>query len=183
MKDGESRSHEEHKKRVSLLREDMHKKLAYYAQKPVLTPEQLYGLVKEFFLSLLEKEYEPTYEELVQELHELDHEFLFFTKQQREDVARILEKLSRMHYSNEEMTSEQSSEVLKELGVVISDLTTHTQGGVDRVLQQGLRAAAKKDFSQAKQLYLEAHRLINKMGDEQKKQYHPELSELYQLIS
>lgn len=179
MDKGEQKRQEQHRKRIDDLRSRMHKKVEYYAQKPVVEPSQLYHLVKEFFLGLLEKDYEPTYEEIITELEELDHEFLFFTNHQRKAVRDLLTTLSQKHYSNEQLSEEQTNKLLGELKEVIGDLTTHTQGNIDHLLRSGLKAIANNNIEKAKKQYLEARALVEKMDESHKKQYLPELEELY----
>lgn len=179
MDKGEQQRLEKHKKQMQELQKQVHKKVAYYAQKPVVESSQLYHLVKEFFLGLLDKEYEPTYEELISELHELDHEFLFFSDHQRRRVADILQKLSEAHYSNAQFSEDQSKQLLTEIHEVVTDLTTHTDGSIDHVLQKGLRSLNKKDFDTVKQCYLEARGMVSKLDEQEQEKYRPELEELY----
>lgn len=176
---GDRQREQEHQKRVSDLREKMHKKVEYYAQKPVVEPTQLYHLVREFFMSLIEKDYEPTYQEIISELEELDHEFLFFTKSQRENVKKLLLDLSKSHYSNGQLSGEQTKNILSELKQVIGDLTTNSQGGIDHLLHVGLSALAKNDVVQAKDMYIQARNQVSSLDPDHQEQYRPELEELY----
>ena len=170
---------EEHQKRLEDLRKKLHKKVAYYEQKPYVSSEEFYHLAKEFFLELLGKEYEPTYEEIINELELIDHEFLSFTKQQRETVEDLLLHLSEAHYSNSNLSDEESKDLLQAFKEVVSDLTTNTDHSIDHVLHRGLLQLQKKNYSLAREEYLRARAIYDDLSEQEQEQYYPQLQKLF----
>lgn len=179
MSRGEDKKREEHRKRLQDLRQNVHKKLAYYEQKPYVSNQEFYHLTKEFFLELLEKEYEPTYEELVQELEEIDHEFLSFTDKQRRQVKDLLLRLSHSHYSNHNLDEQESQQVLQAFKRLVSDLTSETQGGIDDALHSGILALNSGDTHKAREQYRRAREIYDGLSEQEQEQYYAQLAKLF----
>lgn len=179
MDKGEKQRREDHQTRLNELREKLRKKVAYYQQKPYVSTEEFYHLAKEFFLELLGKEYEPTYEEIIDELEMIDHEFLSFTKKQRATVKQLLLKLSEAHYSNRNLSDEESREVLAAFNEVVHDLTTNTDHSIDHVLHRGLLQLKKGDSARAREEYLRARAIFEDLSEQEQQQYHQQLQELF----
>lgn len=176
---GEQKRREEHEKRLAQLREKLHKKVAYYEQKPYVSAEEFYHLTKEFFLELLEKEYEPTYEEVIEELEEVDHEFLSFSKHQREKVQELLRRLSQAHYSPDSFSDEESRDVLKAFKEVVGDLTANTDRSIDHVLHRGLLALERDEPDKARAEYARARSIFDDLSEHEQQQYYDQLQKLF----
>lgn len=176
---GEQKRREEHQEHLNELRDKLHKKVKYYEQKPYVSAEEFYHLTREFFLELLGKEYEPTYEEIIDELEALDHEFLSFTKQQRATVQELLLGLSEAHYNNRRLSEQESQEVLSAFQEVVHDLTTNTDHSIDHVLHRGLIQLQKGDVSHAREEYLRARAIYEDLSEQEQTQYYAQLTKLF----
>lgn len=179
MDKGESKRREHHQERLDELRTRVHKKVSYYQQKPYVSAEEFYHLAKEFFLELLEKEYHPTYEEIIEELELLDHEFLSFTKKQRANVRNLLLKLSEIHYSNTNLSQDESQQVLSAFKEVVNDLTTNTDHSIDHVLHRGLVHLRNKELEKASEEYLRARAIYEDLSEQEQEQYYGQLQKLF----
>lgn len=172
-----------HQKRMDALREAVNQKIDYHLSKAVIEPADFYHLVTEFFFELMEKEYEPTYEEVLEEIESIEHDFLVFNETQREKANTLLQDLSRIEYSGQDVTQEEAKHILEEFRNLAHEFTRFEEESIDRELRSGMHAARRGDKNAAKQSYQKARDLYEKLGDSEQKRYFTDLQTLYEHIA
>ncbi len=182
MQKGEEAKRRAHEARLAALRERTHKKIDYHLQKPYVDVQEFYRLVREFFLDLLEKQYEPTYEEIIDELENIDHDFLAFSEEQRKDARELLGELSALEYSGKDVPQDALKDVLRRFRDLADELASYEEETIEHALQTGFAAAKGKDIEKARAAYRKAHKLFQKLGAPLQKQYLQELQELYKQV-
>ncbi len=173
------RSRREHEARLKELRKKISRKVEYHLQKAYIGHEDFYNLIREFFLELLEKNYEPTYEEIIREVEGLEHEYLTITAKQKREVKELLELLSAHEYQGIDLNKEQAHSILKKFHKLAKELTHVDDASIDYALREGLRAVENNDTKKALDWYQRARALYDTLSDDERKHYHKHLLTLF----
>ncbi|MCD6590227.1 hypothetical protein J7K74_03525 [Candidatus Woesearchaeota archaeon] len=96
------------------IKEQALEKIDFLLTKKIVTEEELYHFVKEFFKRYLHIDYEFTYEELEEELAKV-----FIDEDTREMLDKFLEEVSFIEFSDLKFTSEEIKELLKTFALII----------------------------------------------------------------
>lgn len=177
MKEDASRA--QHKRRLEELLSATRQKVQYHRQKPYLETVELYGLIRGFILSLLEKEYEATYEELADEIASCDHEFISFSDEQLARARKLLERLSYIEYADAPSDQEELKSLLDEFHDLSAELATFEEESIEQALHRGFLFLRKGDKAKAKEAYLRARTLFERLGEHANDAHRQELEQLY----
>lgn len=176
-------SEKDHRERLQELREKTHKQVDYHMRKAYVDESDFYHLVTGFFLELLERKYEPTYEELLSDLETLEHEFMRFSPEQREQARQLLAQLSHHSYRPGQVDQESAKQMLEQFRQVASALTGSSDGSIDQMLHHGFLHLDKGNQKAALAAYQKARKKYDELPAEQQARYHPQLSKLYAKLS
>lgn len=180
---GEEVALEHHRQRMTALQQKVHRKIDFHLNKPYVEITEFYSLVREFFLELLAKDYEPTYEEILEELENIEHDYLAFPKEQRKKAQNLLSELSALEYGGRPVTQEDVKRVLSDFKSLASEFTAFEDETIEHALQQGMVALQKGNSSKGKEAYMRAHSLFQKLAPDARERYAPQLQELYKRVS
>lgn len=104
-----------------LLKELVHKKIAYYLSKAYLEDTDLYKVFKEFFAELLELKYEFTCGELLNELNKV-----FLDKSTRAKTTNFIKKIRLIEFKQNTYTNEDIRKLFKEFDDLVNLLISKT---------------------------------------------------------
>ncbi len=193
-----------------LLKEQALQRIDFLLSKKIVTEEELYYFVKEFFKQYLHLDYEFTYEELEEELNKI-----FIDEETREMLDKFLEEVSFIEFSDIKLSDKEIKDLLKTFALII-DMIIHEELPKDseaRRLIESLRKNNKKeekliengeekssmelfneeldkairemanDVEKAKEYYLKALSIYNELLPlKDKKKVYPKLKELYESL-
>ena len=165
------------------LRKKTHRKVDYHLQKAYVDENDFYSLIKEFFLELLEKNYEPTYEELIRELYELKHDYLTFNHEQREQAVELLRALSEAEYTGDSFSQEEAKQLLEAFKELTTKMTTYSEHSIEQELHRGFAFLEQGNKSAAEKVYKRAREMYENLSSQQQAQYHADISELYNRLT
>ena len=104
-----------------LLKDLIHKKIAYYLSKAYLKDTDIYNVFKEFFSELLELKYEFTCGELLNELNKV-----FLDKSVRAKTVHFIDKISLIEYKQNAYSNEDIRKLFNEFDGLVNLLISKT---------------------------------------------------------
>lgn len=101
------------------LHEKTKDKIKYTTSKARINEKEVYQLVKEFFMELLELDYEFTHEELIQEMKKT-----YIDRENLDAIVTFLERIGEMEFTGKKFTQKELRGMLEDLHHVI-DMFVH----------------------------------------------------------
>jgi len=168
------------------LHKEIHHKILHAKTKARITDKDVYTLSKDFFMQLLDLDYEFSHEELIEELKKT-----YMEKKDLDKVIKFINKMGKMEFTSNNFSNEELKGMLDELHEILDHLVHEEEhiGWFEKLKRRlGKKEAEKiieepadKDYTEQLKEYLK--KIKTEKDEEKLKEYYQEAISTYELLS